>query len=585
MIRAEGDPPAHSTGFLTILLFVIGASLAAEWHSFIRPDTGFLLEAAQRVLGGERLYVDVVEINPPLIVWLNMGAVALARSLGTSAIVVYRLGVLAVLATSLTVSAGMLRRVVPDNARLVTGLTLLLAFVLFPLSAQDFGEREHLVLALLLPYVLLVTARREGRPLRRSLALAIGAGAAIAFALKPHFLLVWLGAELWLRSDRTRRFDRPHPETVLIIGLLAAYGLSIMVLTPEYFGLVRLLAGPYHRFLHEDMIPLLVTGPGAVLALFALLCWLALRTEARHGALWTGLASTVAACLLAGVAQQKGLRYHFYPSFGLATLLLGLVVLDSASPVKRIRVIYRRLAAAVLCATVAVVMMQNVVVALGSGGDSDREQFAALVDAVRSRGPNAGVFVMSYHLRSAYPLITYSGAWSASRFPHLWILASVYRDELAAAGPLRYRAPEAMSPVERYLNRAVVEDFRQRRPRLLVVFRPARDVPANGLRRLDYVAYFQRDPAMAAMLADFQLVKELGDYLIYERLPPGTARTGPAPRVEPGTRDVVGVRETGVHLKLADPGLLVALATFLGTLLILAWRERTKRRSSDVPVG
>ena len=182
-----------------------------------------------------------------------------------------------------------------------------------PSGAQDFGEREHLVLALLLPYVLLVTARREGRILPRSLALAIGAGAALAFALKPHFLLVWLGAEIWLRSDRARRYDRPHPETVLIIGLLAAYGIGIIVLTPEYFGLVRLLAGPYNRFLHEGMIPLLVTGPGAVLALFALLAWLALRTEARHGALWTGLASTVAACLLAGSRTAEGSALPLLP--------------------------------------------------------------------------------------------------------------------------------------------------------------------------------------------------------------------------------------------------------------------------------
>ena len=117
LIRAEGDSPARRYGFLTILLFVTGASLAAEWRSLIRPDTGFLLDAAQRVLGGERLYVDVVEINPPLIVWLNMGAVAFARTLGVSAIVVYRLGVVAVLAVSLVVSAGLLRRALPGNAR------------------------------------------------------------------------------------------------------------------------------------------------------------------------------------------------------------------------------------------------------------------------------------------------------------------------------------------------------------------------------------------------------------------------------------------------------------------------------------
>ena len=80
---------------------------------------------------------------------------------------------------------------------------------------------------------------------------------------------------------------------------------------------------------------------------------------------------------------------------------------------------------------------------------------------------------------------------------------------------------------------------------------------------------------MAEMLADYQLVKELGDYLVYERLSRGTARTGPAPRVEPGTRDVVGVQEAGVHLRLADPGLLWPCATLPRTLLVLARRERS----------
>ena len=43
--------PGARFGFLTVLLFVTGARLPAEFRSLIRPDTGFLLDAAQRVLG------------------------------------------------------------------------------------------------------------------------------------------------------------------------------------------------------------------------------------------------------------------------------------------------------------------------------------------------------------------------------------------------------------------------------------------------------------------------------------------------------------------------------------------------------
>jgi hypothetical protein len=583
--RPGGGSAARDLVLPIALVCFIGASLAAEWRSLIRPDTGFLLDAAARVLGGERLYVDVVEINPPLIVWLNMGAVALARLLGASAIVVYRLGVVGVLAASLAVSGMLLRCLLPNARLLAARLFVLLAFVFFPLSAQDFGEREHLVLALLVPYLLLAATRSEGRAVGGWLAAGIGVGAGVAFALKPHFLLVGIGVELWRPRSGDGRLLPPRPETAAMVALLAAYGMAVVALTPAYFGLVALLAGPYNRFLHEGILHLLVAGPGAVLVLFALLCWLALRGESRHPRLWTVLALGTAACLLAGAIQQKGLRYHFYPAFGLAMLLLGLMAMDAARPANRIRLLYRQVAMAVAAATVAVVWMQNIVVALGAGADSDRAQFDQLVQAVRTRAWDAGVFVMSYHLRSSYPLINYSGAHSASRFPHLWILASEYRDELAADAPLRYHIPAAMTPVERYLNRAVAEDFRVRRPRLLIVFRPARDVSANGLRRLDYIAYFQRDTAIARMLGAYQLVQVLGDYVVYERLDPGAARVGPAPRAEPGTQDVIGVRESGVQLRLSDPGLLVAAFSFLSAFLIAAWRDRRASSASGGALG
>ena len=181
---------------------------------------------------------------------------------------------------------------------------------------------------------------------------------------------------------------------------------------------------------------------------------------------------------------------------------------------------------------------------------------------------------MSYHLRSAYPLLNYSGAHSASRFPHLWILAAEYADALRSSEPLAYHAESEMSPSERYLNRAVLEDLRKQRPKLLVVFRHARDLPVNGLRRLDYVAYFARDPEIARALDDYELVAELGDYLVYQRLAPGAAPLGPPPSVTPGTRDVVRVEEGGVQLHLADPTMLIAVSAFLISLLALKGVDR-----------
>jgi hypothetical protein len=228
----------------------------------------------------------------------------------------------------------------------------------------------------------------------------------------------------------------------------------------------------------------------------------------------------------------------------------------------------------VLATTVIVVCVQNATVTLGAGRDADRDQFEELVKLVRARAAGEGVYVMSYHLRSAYPLINYSGARSASRFPQLWILAAEYLDQLASSEPLRYHAEPEMSPSERYLNQAVLEDLREHSPKLLVVFRHARDLPVNGLRRLDYVAYFARDPQVARILQGYQLLAELGDYLVYERVPLGLARSGPPPRGTPGTRDAIRVHESGVHFRFTDPSFLIAVLAFLISLVTIAIVER-----------
>jgi hypothetical protein len=96
----------------------------------------------------------------------------------------------------------------------------------------------------------------------------------------------------------------------------------------------------------------------------------------------------------------------------------------------------------------------------------------------------------------------------------------------------------------------------------------------NGYRRLDYIAYFGRDPAMSRILQEYQLVAGTGDYLLYERLPTGSRRSAPPPAVTPGTQDILVVREAGAWLQLGHPRLLMGLLTFVAAFavgLVRSW--------------
>ncbi|MEO6058079.1 MAG: hypothetical protein ABIQ49_14725 [Gemmatimonadales bacterium] len=564
--------------FVAALVLLVGLGFAAELRSYARPDTGFLLDAAARLLGGARLYTDIVEINPPLIVLLNVPAVVVGGGLGLSDILVYRVGCALTLLGLLALAAVWLRRTLPDE-RARRRLVLLLAFAYFPLAGQDFGEREHLVVACLVPFLLLGASRALRREVGRADAVVVGLLAGLALALKPHFAVVWLLVTGYLVLKRRVPPARLVPETAAVAGFLAAYGIVVVVFFPQYFGLVRLLAVPYGQFLYDSFFHLLVTGPGAALTLFALLAVLALRQHARHPEVWWLLALGTVGCFLAGAVQQKGLRYHFYPSFALATVLLGLVVTDVARPFPNwVRRVYHTLAVSVLGTLALVVAAQNAVQAAGAAHDAERDGLEELVTLVRERAAGQPVFVMSYHIGSAYPLLNYSGARAASRFGHLWILAAAYADALRADEPLRYREPAAMPPSERYLVAAVRADLTAARPRLLIVLRHARDVPTNGYRRLDYLAYFARDPAIAAALARYRLLANVGEYAVYERLPEGAAPVAEAPAPVPGTQDILTGERAGIHLRLRDPQFLMAVGIFL---LVLAWAVARERRWRD----
>src|SRR5436305_9432219 len=65
---------------LFALVFVVAILLRQVLP--LNTDVSWLLTIGERMLDGQRLYVDIVEINPPMAVLAYLPGVALARALG-----------------------------------------------------------------------------------------------------------------------------------------------------------------------------------------------------------------------------------------------------------------------------------------------------------------------------------------------------------------------------------------------------------------------------------------------------------------------------------------------------------------------
>src|SRR5215475_7788185 len=197
--RALRPAPSFARAVITatsllLLLAVLAIVLFTMLRSPLKDDVAWLLYVARRWLAGRELYVDVVEVNPPLIVWISAIPMQIASWLRIDAqFTAIPFFVAAVLGCAWW-TASLLRgssRLFEDRLPVFAAI----GTVLLVVPAGDLGQREHLLVAFMLPYLALFSRSLDGeRPALRD-ALIAGVLAGLGCALKPRYAGVFLALE------------------------------------------------------------------------------------------------------------------------------------------------------------------------------------------------------------------------------------------------------------------------------------------------------------------------------------------------------------------------------------------------------
>ena len=578
--------------YLGLLAVVAAIGLVPQFLSRTLPDISFLLYAAGRVLDGATLYVDLIEINPPLIVWLNIPIVAAARELGISEITAYRVAVTLVLIGSVAASARLIARIEARAPSVLPSFrlsVLLVVFALFVLPRLDWGEREHLTLALVLPYLLLGVARLSPRSeatgamapgIDRTVAgipdvmapvaslrgdtsdLAIGLAAAIGIAIKPQFVLVWLVREAIVFAHARRL----TPEGLVVPAVGAAYLGAAALFTPEYFELVRTHGPAYQTFIHNPLLVTALLGDGAALGIGALIVTVALWRWTGRGGLKLVLAGATFACYLAAVFQLKGWRYHFLPALALGWMLLAVLAVSVRAPLGRWT---ERLFASIAGASALTVAIAALAGSIRQASDPLDPRYDAdpsigrLLPVLREHAAGRPVMVLSPNMASGFPLTQYAGTRWVQRYSNLWPVVAAYDSAIKDPAPFRFRSPAEAAPLEAALRESVGADLASAAPDLVLVLRTGPDEPRWGMRRLDLLEYLKADARFAAAFAEYDSAGVVGQYVVHRRrgtrpLTLDAAATTPAERAA-GAPDETTLDPAALPLALLFAGILAAL--------------------------
>lgn len=296
----------------------------------VNGDASWIITMCERVLSGDRLYIDLIETNPPFTVWMFMPPVVLAHWLGVMPEIMVHLYTYAACVVGVAlVGVILVRSNLPERSGLFAILPVIAALLIY-FPGNSFAEREHLGAALLLPLLVLMAWRASGTVERPGLGISLAAGLAgsIIVLVKPYYAVMILVPALWVAWRRRTVLSLFAPE-YLVIGLVSvAYLAAVLTFHPEFMSdIYPLLRDTYMRTA-RPLYVLKIYGP--IFAILGFLIFQRLRVRPVPPLMVIALLAAVGG-FLPLLYQGKGWAYHAYPALLLLLTALAYLVWQEMS--------------------------------------------------------------------------------------------------------------------------------------------------------------------------------------------------------------------------------------------------------------
>lgn len=507
---------------IVMMMFVFGWML--QQQVLFNRDVGWLLEASKRLLAGGTYLTDFFENNPPWILYLYSLPVLITNYFSTNIIIVFQLCVFALAMSSWLICATVTKTIFHEkDARLAKLFLVALAWVFVILPAREFGQREHLLVILTLPYCLLVTSRLYGTLVSRNKAILVGVFAGAGFLLKPYFVPTFLLIELYYMGCKKQRLAWARPEVMTTAIMAVIYAIVIVTRHHDYLTQVVPFASRWCGLGAHDAWSTVLYSFLMYYSMFAVLFYLATNFDNRYQRLTMVLFVALAGFLISYLIQQTTWYYHQIPAlsililfysllFGMMVtstekihpfivlfilvimcLLLNLVRMYIASyytvladffghvnltfyismsfvfiggffiataKSKWLRTFYAVLAVVILAMPILNIALINYYSVI------KKNQYAKLTEYINQHAAGQRVYFMTTEIEYIYPTLIHSKAESASRFSYFWALGGMVKQ---AYLPMNDVLKQQLLQDKQYFINMVSDDIRLKQPKLIFI--------------------------------------------------------------------------------------------------------------------
>jgi hypothetical protein len=509
-------------GALALFVFILYRFFAVR----LDHDQASYLFEAQRLLGGAEPYgPHLSETNPPLIIWFSALPVLLGNWLHASPILLFRLMVMAMIAGSVAWSLRLYRRsstiTAPAAIALLSFATLAAEF---SIGLYPFGQREHLLIILILPYVIAVATGVVNRlSVVERCTLGLLAGMAIWFKPQDALILVALEIFVALRLRSLRRFFSPEFLALLLTSLVI-FAL-VLLCAPLYLKQIYpLLLDVYWALGTSTTLRLALSLYGYMLCIAAILlaCYL-LRRNLRDIPTTLALIICSVAASLAYDVQHTTWPYHAYPHRTLIFLALAYLLIDLAYPfLEELPANKHRITPFVLTAfALTAIMLFEVSRHPQVAGYIRKGTPPHPLETFFSQyQPPTTVYVFS---TSVPPLsIAYQhGLNWGSRFAHMWMMPAIIQNEtgpISPTAPFKRLPPKTLARLEALQRSQSTEDLNYWHPSVVLVQQCTAEDSCQGLdgKNFDMLTWLKQSPDFTAAWSHYQRQPGIQGYDVYK---------------------------------------------------------------------
>ena len=494
---------------------LIALCLIAYWiqiNTYLDGDSAIISHTAALMLLGQTYTHFIFEPNPPLIFYLHMPAILLAKLTDIKIIYCLRFYLLFLIVLCLTCSRILFAKLFKHHALLINSMSYALAIILLLLPVLAFGQREHLMLILTLPYLLLATCRFENKLINKSFAILIGLMAGIGFSIKPFFLPTWLLIELAFVVSQKSLLGWLRIESVLASLFILIYGLSVIVFFPTYWQVVLPLWMPYYRGIVQPWWTLIIY-PYFVFCCAALTLSIITQKEKQNASIKKIFRLAIIGYLLAFLIPGVVWYYHILPALSVACLYFVLFFYELTERITHSSARTASLAGIGLLA-IAVLSMpveSSVIATLQQITYFHKDNpIHQLTVYLNQHTPNNTYDFFSMTLR-LYDLEYYSTA-------HYVGSLSFFSWEYNRLAPQKYSMAYWQHTLA-YMQTIVSHDLDDNKPQFVIV-----DIPSSLIllkQRIDYPKEYVNNEVFRQAWSHYNYATTIGPYDVYQRKSPG----------------------------------------------------------------